>query len=123
MNFRKAILLLTIYSSFSSATHAQNKGLDSLRNAAAVQKEDTNKVWTLRSIADYYVFNDPDSSIIYAKHALAIAEKFNYDAGMFWSIQTLHNALHITGNYTEELDYALKALPIAKRLNDLSAYG
>ncbi|MCC6287812.1 MAG: hypothetical protein IT249_08000, partial [Chitinophagaceae bacterium] len=103
--------------------YAQNAWLDSLKKAALTQKEDTNKVWTLRSIAEYYVWNDPDSGIIYAKQALSIADKFNNDNCRFWSIQTLHNALHVTGNYTEELDYALKALPIAKRLGDLYSYG
>lgn len=107
----------------SSWAYTQNAWIDSLKKAALTQKEDTNKVWTLRSIAEYYVWNDPDSGIIYAKHALAIADKLNNDNCRFWSIQTLHNALHVTGNYTEELDYALKALPIAKRLGDLYSYG
>lgn len=102
----------------SSWAYTQNAWIDSLKKAALTQKEDTNKVWTLRSIAEYYVWNDPDSGIIYAKHALAIADKLNNDNCRFWSIQTLHNALHVTGNYTEELDYALKAFPIAKRLGD-----
>ena len=108
---------------FFSDSYSQNAWLDSLKKVALTQKEDTNKVWTLRSIAEYYVWNDPDSSIVYAKQALAIADKFNNDNCRFWSIQTLHNALHITGNYTEELNYALKALPIAKRLGDLYSYG
>ncbi len=119
----KSILLLIFCFLLNEIIQAQNAWIDSLKRVAVHQKEDTNKVWTLRNIADYYVFNDPDSSIIYAKHALAIAQKCKYDTGMFWSIQTLHNALHVTGNYTEELDYALKALPIAKRLNDLYSYG
>ncbi len=117
------ISLFIVLLLFSFTAPSQNKWLDSLLNVAAVQKEDTNKIWTLRSIGDYYTFNDPDSAIIYAKQALFIAEKFHYDKGIFWSIQTLHNAMHVTGNYTEELDYALKALPIAERLNDLYSYG
>lgn len=117
------ISLLSILLLYSFTALAQPQWVDSVKKVLATQKEDTNKVWMLTGIADYYSFNDPDSSIIYAKHALAIAEKFYYDSGMFWSIKTLHNALHVTGNYTEELDYALKALPIAKRLNDLYSFG
>lgn len=123
MKFRKAILLLTFCGSISLSAHGQNLWLDSLLKVARVQKENTAKVWTLWNIARCYVFNDPDSGIFYAKHALAISEKYHYDSGTFWSIQALHLALHVTGNYTEELNYALKALPVAARLKDLYSYG
>ncbi|MBX2923967.1 MAG: hypothetical protein KF746_17340 [Chitinophagaceae bacterium] len=123
MGSSKTILLLIVCSMCSSWAYTQNAWVDSLKKAALTQKEDTNKVWTLRNIADYYVYNDPDSCIMYARKALAIAEKLKYDSGMFWSIQSLHNGLHVTGNYTEQLNLAFKALPIAKRLNDLYSYG
>ncbi len=74
-------------------------------------------------MSDYYSFNNPDSGILCAKQALALAEKLHYDAGIFWSIVSLDHSLYITGNYTLELDYALRAFPMAKKLNDQHAIG
>ena len=74
-------------------------------------------------MSEYYAFNDPDSGIMYAKQALALAEKLQFDRGIFWSIQSLNHSLYITGNYTLELDYALRAFPLAKKLNDRRAIG
>ena len=36
---------------------------------------------------------------------------------------SLDHSLYITGNYTLELDYALRAFPLAKKLNDPYAIG
>ncbi len=94
-----------------------------MTKAVVKQKEDTNKIWALRNISDYYAFNAPDSGIMYAKQALALAEKLQFDKGIFWSIQSLDHSLYITGNYTLELDFALRALPLAKKLNDNYALG
>jgi len=108
---------------FSCIAHAQTAWIDSARKVLSTQKEDTNKVWTLTSISAYYAFNDPDSGLLRGKQALALAEKLQYDKGIFWSIVSLDHSLFITGNYTLELDYAIRAYPIAKRLNDEYAIG
>jgi signal transduction histidine kinase len=119
----RSIWILLVCGLLPTRDHAQHLWIDSVRKAAAIQKEDTNKIWTLRNLSDYYVFNDPDSGIIYAKQALTLAQKLKYDRGIFWSIVSLDHSLFITGNYALELDYALKALPIARGLNDKYAFG
>ena len=106
-----------------SMGHSQYHWIDSVRKVASIQKEDTNKVWTLRNMGDYYEFNDPDSGIYYAKRALSLAQKLNYDRGIFWSIVSLDHSLFITGNYALELDYALSAKTLAAKLNDRYAFG
>jgi two-component system sensor histidine kinase UhpB len=123
MKISRTILLLTVSGLLHPLIHAQNSWIDSVRKAVVTQKEDTSKVWTLVAMGNYYMYNEPDTGILRAKQALALAEKLKYDKGIFWSIQSLHNSLHVTGNYTEELNYALKALPVAERLNDLYAWG
>ena len=107
----------------SSAAYAQISWIDSARKVVAIQKADTNKVRTLIGMGDYYSFNNPDSGIICAKQALALAEQLQFDRGIFWSIVSLDHSLYITGNYTMELDYALRAFPLAKKLNDQHAIG
>lgn len=108
---------------FSSIAHAQSTWIDSIRKVLATQKEDTNKVWILTYMSTYYAFNDPDSGIIRGKEALALAEKLQYDKGIFWSIVSIDHSLYITGNYTLELDYAIRAFPIAQKLKDRYAIG
>jgi two-component system sensor histidine kinase UhpB len=108
---------------FSLCAYAQPQWVDSVKKILPTQKEDINKVWALRGLSDYYSFNNPDSGLIYAKQMLALAEKLKYDAGIFWSMVSIDHSLYISGNYTDELGNALKALPLAKKLNDHEAIG
>ena len=119
----KYILSFCVCLVLSYTIHAQTHWLDSLKKTEATQKPDSNKIWTLLTISDYYIFNDPDSGMLYAKQALELAEKLQFDKGIFWSIQRLDRCLYVTGNYTLELDYALRAFQIAKKLNDRYAIG
>ncbi len=107
----------------SISAYTQSQWVDSVKRVLPTQKEDTNKIWALRGLSDYYSFNNPDSGLIYAKQMLALSEKLKYDPGIFWSIVSLDHSLYITGNYTLELEYALKAFPLAKKLNDNRAIG
>jgi two-component system sensor histidine kinase UhpB len=115
------VLFLLLF--FSGTAYTQASWIDSLKKAVVTQKEDTNKIWTLNSISYYYSFNAPDSGVMYAKEALALSEKLQFDKGIFWSIQSLDRSLYLTGNYTMELDYALRAFSLAKKLNDNYALG
>jgi signal transduction histidine kinase len=124
MLMRNAILLLTVMGFCPGLSQAQNPWIDSLRKVAAGPlRQDTNAVWTLLTISDYYVFNDPDSGMLYARRALTLAEKLQNDKAIFWSIRSMHLSQHVTGNYTEELEYTLKARAIVGRLHDQYATG
>ncbi len=117
------ISLFIVLLLFSFTALSQNTWVDSVKKVLPTQKEDTNKIWALKGLSDYYSFNNPDLGLIYAKKALVLSEKLKFDQGIFWSIVSLDHSLYITGNYTLELDYALKAFPLAKKLNDNYAIG
>ncbi|CAN5520433.1 hypothetical protein BH10BAC3_BH10BAC3_07000 [soil metagenome] len=117
------IVHLSILLLYSPAAYTQNDWIDSVKRVLVTQKTDTNKVWTLISLGNYYAFNDPDSGIIFAKQALYLSEKLQFDKGIFWSIVSLNHSLYTTGNYTLELEFALRAFPLAKNLNDQTATG
>jgi two-component system, NarL family, sensor histidine kinase UhpB len=124
MRIRIAILLLTLMGFIPGLSDAQNPWIDSMRKAAAGPlRQDTAAVWTLLAISDYYAFNDPDSGMLCARRALTLAEKLQNDRAIFWSIKSLHLLLYVTGNYTEELDYTLRARAIVDRLHDQYATG
>jgi two-component system sensor histidine kinase UhpB len=106
---------------YSFVTYAQNSWLDSVRKAAASQKEDTNKVNALNSLSGIYQISYPDSGLAYAQKALALAEKLHFESGIFLAEITASESLMILGNYPLELDYAFKALSLAKKLNTPTA--
>ena len=111
------ICLFSILFLYSSVAHTQNQWLDSVKKAAASQKEDTNKVNALNSLSSAYQLTYPDSGLAYAQKALALAEKLHFEPGIFSAEITACESLMILGNYPLELEYAFKALSIAKKLN------
>jgi hypothetical protein len=86
---------------------------DSVKHVAATQKNDTNKVQTLIQLCDAYAFSYPDTAFAYGQQAYALSEKLDYDIGRLYSIININKALFSMGNYTLELDYAFKLLPLA----------
>ncbi|MEP6947677.1 MAG: ATP-binding protein [Ginsengibacter sp.] len=112
------IFLLSILLAYSFAVFSQAQWIDSVKRALAKRKADTNKVNTLINLSDAYRFSYPDSALIYAQKALALAERLHSDNQIFWSVVAANASLYVLGNYTLELDYAFKALPIAKKLNN-----
>jgi len=102
---------------YSCMAYAQNAWLDSVKKVITKQKADTNKINSLINLSEAYRFSYPDSALMYAQQALAIAEKLHDDNATFWSITAVSGALYVLGNYTLELDYALKMRALSKKLN------
>ena len=121
------IFLCSFLHLFSFAAYTQNNYIDSLKKVLIAQKEDTNKVNTLGSLSFAYAFTEPGASIAYAQQALNLAEKLNFEPGVFWAEINLSNSLTVSGNYLLALDYGFKALSFAKKINSPSniciAYG
>lgn len=107
----------------STAICAQNKWLDSVKSVLNTQKPDTSKIWTLITLSESYKQSDPDSGFYYAQQALALAEKLQFDNGIFWSIVEINKSLYALGNYTLELDYAFRAYPLGNKLNNTYTFG
>jgi signal transduction histidine kinase len=102
---------------FSSDAYTQNHWIDSLKKAIAIQKPDTNEVYTLLNLSDTYRFSYPDSALAYAQQALSMAEKLQDENAIFHSITSVSGALYVLGNYTLELDFAFRAKDISERLS------
>jgi two-component system, NarL family, sensor histidine kinase UhpB len=119
----KTILILLLQIIAVLDAFAQNSFIDSLKKVVLHQKEDTAKVWTLMKLSDAYCFDNPDAAFKYGQQAYALAEKLDFDNGRVWSIMSINSALFLLGNYTLELDYAFKLIPLAKRMNSIYATG
>jgi two-component system sensor histidine kinase UhpB len=118
INSVRTFCLLTIFILCSFAVSAQYiESTDSLKHVLRTPISDTSKIFTLLSLSNYYQLHCPDSSLAYAQEALVLAEKLEYEEGIFWSVVATNGALIFTGNYPLELDYAFKALSLSKKLN------
>lgn len=92
---------------------------DSLKRALQEQKEDTNKVKLLYNLSFSYTAGSyADTALGYAQRALDLAEKLNYEDGIFWSEITLCESLAILGNHPLSLELSFRALALAKKLSD-----
>ncbi|HEX6181071.1 MAG TPA: ATP-binding protein [Chitinophagaceae bacterium] len=113
------IFLLSILLCSYPAQPQSQDNTDSLKKVLHEQKEDTNKVKLLYTLSFSYTAGSyADTALAYAQRALDLAEKLNYEPGIFWSEITLGESFALLGNYPLSLEYNFKALALAKKLND-----
>jgi signal transduction histidine kinase len=111
------VCLLIIILLYASSAYTQNQWLDSINRVLQTAKEDTNKVYTLISLAQYYVDSHADTGVIYSQQALDLAEKVNFKEGTLLAEGLLSISLNFSGNYPLGLDYAFKTLSLAKKID------
>jgi len=93
---------------------------DSAKEVLLSQKEDTNKVKLLYNLSfSYCAGSYADTALVYAQQALDLAEKLEYDRGIFWSLITLGESLAVLGNYPLSIEHNFRALALAKEMNRL----
>lgn len=114
-------LMVLLYPVFVEGQTSQQ--IDSVKKVLQNHPTDSNQVFSLIYLADAYRLNKADTSLIIGQAALKLSEQLHYDKGIFWSQVAVAKSLHILGNYSLELDYALKAYPLSKKLNDVYAIG
>ena len=109
---------LSIILSFCcTMSFTQDSKIDSLKKAAAGSGQDAKKVYTLIELCGAYRFSHADTALVYAKQALALAERLHDDDAIFWSITAVGGTLYVLGNYSLELDYANRLQVLSEKLN------
>ena len=111
------LCLLIILLQFGCSAFAQDQWIDSVKKSLQTENEDTNKVKNLVAVAQYYANFRADTGIIYSRQALDLAEKLNFKQGILVAEGMLSFSLTFSGNYPLGLDYAFKALTLAKKIN------
>lgn len=114
----KKIFILYSLLSFLMKVYAQNKTIDSLKQALSVAKEDTNKVWILDKLTQNYAWSFADTAVMYAQQELQLSQQLNFKRGEAFGMTGLTQALTTIGNYTNALNFGYKALALFKNLND-----
>lgn len=98
---------------------SQNPGIaDSLQRILQQAKTDTDKVWAMHNLAFNYMYNKPDSSMLYAQKALALSKKAGYVKGEIRSMNDIGNTLNNSGNTAKSIEIFLDALQKAEALKD-----
>ena len=98
------------------------------------QKEDTNRIGTLATIASSYAFYaefyNADSALYYAQKALQLHQKIvsseeykvwnqsGYTVQLLWLQEVLASLLHSLGNYPKSLEIRLENLKLAETVKD-----
>jgi tetratricopeptide (TPR) repeat protein len=111
MNIKKHLLYISFCACIFPVS-AQTHKIDSLKNVLKTEKEDTNKVQTLNSLADKLRrISKYDSSMLIAGQALDLATKLEFESGIGSAHNTIGNYYSYQGifskalsNYQEGLD-------------------
>ncbi|MEP6846507.1 MAG: hypothetical protein ABI861_10905, partial [Panacibacter sp.] len=107
------VFLIVLVSLFATG---QKRYLDSLYQLLNDGKEDTAHVLALSAMADYYGFNQFDSSIFYALKTIDLSEKTGYPYGSFLGLRSLFYAYNCQGNYSSALEATLQNFKIAEKI-------
>src|SRR5689334_2731777 len=83
---------------------AQKQKADSLLNLLSNERTDTGKVKLMWNLAGVINVNDPESAVLYAQKALALATELKYTEGQSKSLGALANTFIKMGNYTKALE-------------------
>ncbi|MDP9230999.1 MAG: ATP-binding protein [Bacteroidota bacterium] len=108
--FASSIVLFTTFAS------AQQHYVDSLHHQVNNAKDDTTKVLALFGLAEYYGFNQFDSSFFYARQTIELSEKLKYPYGGSLGLRGLFYAYNCQGNYPKALEVTLQNFKIAEKI-------
>ncbi|MFN3316971.1 MAG: tetratricopeptide repeat protein, partial [Raineya sp.] len=110
-------LLLWLFCVSYIFAHPQDP-IDSLRNILKNNIPDTQRVKVLTQLSFRLSGNNPDLSLEYAKQALDLALKNNYERGTSKAYNNLGVIMRVKGDYPKSLSYFFQALQIDEKLLD-----
>ena len=93
--------------------------IDSLHRALAASKEDIYRVIIIQEIAFNYAFRQLDSTLIYANEGIELSKKLKYPIGEALCLMRLAVYYRMSGASAQGMQYALKAVPIFAKQNDI----
>jgi len=96
---------------------------DSLRAAAMTSASDSTKVDALAALALAYNAVSPDSTILFAREALALARSLGYQRGIAESERIRGFAEQRRGSMAQAMTHYLAALPVFEALRDTVGMG
>jgi tetratricopeptide (TPR) repeat protein len=115
---KRLLIILLIFGTVKSI--AQRTQIDSLLQVVASQPSDTNKVNQLHELVLMFSAVDPDSAMAFAKQALSLSEKLNWQKGIALSHHKIGRLYDGKGEYRLALNEYNSALKVWESLEDSS---
>ncbi|MEP7169200.1 MAG: tetratricopeptide repeat protein [Bacteroidota bacterium] len=112
----KSIFLFITLNLLQHLSISKSNVIDSLQSVLKTAKEDTAKVNILNGLAFEFRNNNPDTTIYFAKEALALATKLNYKLGIANSYLNLSSVMTNLGQFEEALKNVNEAIVIYDQL-------
>ncbi|MBX3042155.1 MAG: SpoIIE family protein phosphatase [Candidatus Kapabacteria bacterium] len=118
---RNLILLSALFFVMINISNAQLSGqarIDSLLKELPKMKEDTNGVYLVYQLADYYFYNDDDKFIEYSNIGYEISNKINWQKGIAFGYEYKADELISKLKFLEASEYYNKSIEIFSKSND-----
>lgn len=100
----------------TNISFSQNRVIDSLLSGLKIAKEDTEKINILNVISDKFTRGKPDSAIFYARQALVLSTRINYQLGEADAYLNIGWANTNSHNFSASLKNLTNAQNIYKQL-------
>jgi two-component system NtrC family sensor kinase len=112
----KVIISTFLYAiTFESIGFCQNMQIDSIKHQLNIASNDTSRVLIMSDLSFAYSFRNPDSSLIYANHAVELSEQINFPRGKIRALFSKGSVLETKGDMPEALESGFTALNIARK--------
>lgn len=115
---RFIIIHLVLLFSFSAGSFAN--GIDSLKNLLKTSLADSTRIDVLNALSVSYFTDNPDTSIVIAVSAKALAEKINYKPGLALALKNMGRGYYMKGEYVDAIKKWQLALDVYRQMNDKS---
>jgi len=113
----KLIAFVFIFILSYESSRSQQKYSDSLHYAFQTAKEDSDRVYTLNKLSEYYSYLYPDSALYYAEKIIELSRYKKYAYGEAQGYIAKGEALDRVGDYPAALEMAIHSLDVAKTLS------
>src|SRR6185437_14096089 len=110
---KKSILLILLFFA-TSICYAQKHEMDSMLHVLSTEKEDTNRVNTLNNLSFSLYLSKPDTAILLAQQADALATKLGWIKGEAYANCYEGLGYKKKSNYSKATDCSLKSLKMAE---------
>ncbi|MBL6446686.1 tetratricopeptide repeat protein [Fulvivirga sp. 29W222] len=113
------LMLLGSFYGHMAASQKYEQEIDSISKVLEVlPEEDTNRVNALINMARLQTFKPTGETLKYAKWALELSERLDYQSGIIESCFVLGYYFDNSGRYVNALEYLYKALDISIKIQD-----
>jgi signal transduction histidine kinase len=115
----KILMVAFLFTLLLKTAFSQNTNItDSLKQKLAISHADTNRVNLLASLSQYYHRANTDTSMMYAKEGLMLAERLHFATGKADCLYWIGILLELQGLYPQALDHFQRSLAISDSIKN-----